>query len=76
MIAKDGGPAFPTTEYLDGSPVGISGGLSLRDYFAAQALIGFFTQYPREHGVAHTEAPKLAADCYVMADAMLAERAK
>lgn len=52
----------------DGGQVG---GMSLRDYFAAQAL----------RAIAQIHADKyyweaVAAECYAAADAMLAERAK
>ena len=60
----DGGPAFPMQE---GS---IMNGLSARDYFAGQALIGLVdTHYGNL-----TPMKDIAYDCYAMADAMLAER--
>lgn len=61
-MADDGGPAFPRASKCDG--------MSLRDYFAAQALsaiIGFYgPQDPQ----------KVSARAYENADAMLAERNK
>lgn len=45
-------------------------GIRLRDYFAGQALAGLSVERAR------SEAPELAADAYIFADAMLAERAK
>ena len=64
-----GGSAFPTTKPLDswGDP---NQGMTLRDYFAGQALaavnlgIGVSNEYYR----------KAANHCYAMADAMLKER--
>jgi hypothetical protein len=47
-------------------------GMTLRDYFAAQALsslVGLFAEGGHSAGA-------VAADCYAIADAMLAERAK
>lgn len=71
---QNGGPAFPGgqidretwTEY----PVG----MSLRDYFAAQIVAGFFTD--RSIGF-YTAADRksLAQSAYEIADAMLAARA-
>ena len=63
---KDGGPAFPygtknVTERF-------SEGMSLRDYFAGQALAGLLTQIP---GDSRRIAVGLA---YRLADEMLAER--
>jgi hypothetical protein len=61
-----GGPAFPTTNYS----AEYSEGLSLRDYFAGQAMaavnlgIGVSDEYYR----------KTAKHCYAVADAMLKER--
>lgn len=40
---KDGGPAFPFMEYDgDGNPYLQNEGATLRDYFAAKAMQGFF----------------------------------
>jgi hypothetical protein len=69
---KDGGPAFPNmddAEFESGShsPVLTHGGMSLRDWFAGQALAGL------------SEEPlgiNTAKWAYELADAMLAERAK
>lgn len=67
----DGGPAFP-----QGVTVGdvgkMEGGMSLRDWFAGQALCGFFANTDL------TEIPNgdVATNCYVAADYMLRERAK
>jgi hypothetical protein len=46
-------------------------GLSIRDYFAAKAM-------QMKFGTAGSSIPmeQMAADCYAMADAMLAERNK
>lgn len=55
---KDGGPAFPQ-------------GLSLRDYFAGQALAGWLASFPTD---AVVRAPKVASFAYEIADAMIAAR--
>lgn len=47
------------------------GGLSVRDYFAAAAMSGFVTSYPRGSA---GDAEAIAQDSYALADAMLAAR--
>lgn len=73
----DGGRAFPAlervSEYSSKQEQYVEhlvpvGGMSLRDYFAAKFLT---TVQIHGSGVA---AEKVAQQCYVMADAMLAER--
>ena len=74
---SDGGPAFPVecSMHPDGRLVGtqtspVSGwetGMSLRDYFAGQALAGLLTHAMRTPAEASREA-------YQLADAMLAAR--
>ena len=63
MSKQDGGPAFPLKN------LGLYPGLTIRDYFAGQALAGM---------LANTDIDKppgpLAEDAYMLADAMLAER--
>jgi hypothetical protein len=68
MGIDDGGAAFP-------GPMTMSTGMSLRDYFAGQALVGFAaalmaTRTPPAPGGADT----LAAAAYDAADAMLRAR--
>ncbi len=66
MTIKDnGGPAFPITDFGVNTKVG----MSLRDWFAGQALSAFAIQAP-------TGAQSAAACAYAFADAMIAERAK
>lgn len=57
----DGGPAFPAPNYLNM-------GLSLRDYFAAKAMLANELDYLPDHDRARR--------AYAIADAMLAERGK
>ena len=61
----DGGPAFPT----DGG-VSYVAGMTLRDWFAGQALAGAMVD--DENGV--EDHDKMAAYCYRQADAMIAAR--
>ena len=80
MDKKDGGPAFPTEQgydYKGERVVSVSPGMTLRDYFAGQALgimntaldQGYWS--PRENPNA-----EIAAASYQIADAMLSERDK
>jgi hypothetical protein len=64
---KDGGSVFP---FWDNSGSG-SGGLTVRDYFAGQALVGL----ARNAGGVDAVKER-AAKAYAYADAMLAEREK
>lgn len=60
---KDGGSAFPVA-----GPNGSRGGMSLRDYFAAQALPAVMSAEP------DSSYKTYASLAYVMADAMIAAR--
>ena len=72
---RDGGQAFPTTfDRCNGVA-----GMTLRDYFAAQTLVGLLAS-PRPPGGVKRGAP-IAGDAvaelaYAMADEMLMEREK
>ena len=62
----DGGPALPVAVNGD-----TTAGMSLRDYFAGQALIGLLAGAT---GAATAEL--FAAEAYLCADAMIQERKK
>lgn len=79
MRANDGGPAFPVSPLSDRTDEMRYGdeGMSLRDWFAGQAMKGFAPRiydagYPQEPTVMEVAWATKAA--YVIADAMLAER--
>lgn len=82
MAKPDGGAAFPCD--IEEPYGGASGatrlvrhdGMSLRDYFAGQALQGIVTGFyhPRYHD--GENGAKTARHAYELADAMLAEREK
>lgn len=78
MSKGNGGPAFPWCGDLNECPT-INLGMSLRDYFAAQALQGQmqrekdFGKTVREQGFAKYAA-HIAETSYQLADAMLAAR--
>lgn len=63
---NDGGPAFPGVQMHDGqSPLK---GMTLRDYFAGQALAGLHISFPG------ASEETIAAWTYRQSDAMLAAR--
>lgn len=83
MSAKDGGPAFPhgSVVHVDQFDHGMreeiyaaARGMSLRDYFAAQALTGVLSNLAAMDAGVRSDLARFATDCYRMADAMLAER--
>lgn len=83
-MKTDGGPAFPMagyTEMVEGRPHTLyapMNGMTLRDYFAAQALTGYLLG-ARSEGWAPpnpTQQEFMARNTYEMADAMLAAREK
>lgn len=79
---RDGGPAFPRPASVDPTngtlPDGdevipCQPGMTLRDWFAGQAIAGLISAYAGE-GVALPHATDAARDAYCYADAMLASR--
>lgn len=77
----DGGPAFGEFKKCGDNAVQ-TGGLTVRDYFAAKALQGmlanpeFYKEAGRRHETAQAAREELAATAQVFADEMLKERAK
>jgi uncharacterized protein YodC (DUF2158 family) len=72
--AKDGGPAFPQNDlsaYGMGPSEVQSQGMSLRDWFAGQALAGMMAAQSVPHS-----AEKWAFAAYTVADAMMAVRSR
>ena len=83
--AQDGGPAFPQNETRCGNTVQDEhgqGGMSLRDWFAGQALAGLCAnsriaeKWDNPKPVPGEFANATALAAYQLADAMLAARAK
>ena len=64
---KDGGPAFPRENQEWGVP-----GMSLRDWFAGQALAGLLTGQYKDTG--HYNLDDVPCEAFKIADAMLAAR--
>lgn len=61
-------PAFPAPMDADHD------GMTLRDYFAGQALVGGLASGARIDGASATQREGLAVTVYAIADAMLAAR--
>lgn len=91
MARNDGGPAFPVVPGFGEAATGPavdSVGLSIRDYFAAQALASvgsnkvnglgwkLIGDLAYTHGEWRTSPNMQAQAAYAIADAMLAERQK
>ena len=77
MSFKDGGPAFPFTERnADSSYYHGHGGMSMRDWFAGQALAACYAQVLASAVECCPENWRdgAAQEAYQMADAMLAAR--
>ena len=72
-------PAFP---YHETGDCGVQPGMTLRDYFAAKALVGYLSCPTEVMAPDGQDAPDVLDDKYLaylsysMADAMLAEREK
>lgn len=71
----DGGPAFPKPSYRvnDGEVEWGQDGMSLSDWFAAQAIMGFIAA---RKDTGWGSPADLAKRAYEFADAMIAERDK
>jgi hypothetical protein len=71
--------AFPRPDDRDAMGCGIregSDGMTLRDWFAGQALVGLMSHNAHDHCPLFGDGEPFARDAYLVADAMLAERAK
>lgn len=69
MSKSTGGPAFPVPGLHEDESFN---GMTLRDYFAAKALQGLCA----DPNTADAKRADLVAECYELADAMLAARVK
>ena len=76
MAKIDGGPAFPTHggHHPDDDPRNhtLGGGMSMRDWFAGQALIGLLAN--PNHQVGTVTFERIGQDAYKFAYAMIAAR--
>lgn len=67
----DGGHAFPTQTDAGWAMAG----MTLRDWFAGQALMGILSSFPEDASFGTAGSKRdLASDSYALADAMLAAR--
>ncbi len=75
MAKQNDAPAFPTQHVANGNTVP---GMTLRDWFAGQALPALFSSGIElmKAGGSATSPASIARDCYRLADAMLDERKK
>jgi hypothetical protein len=71
---KTGGPAFPFPAYTypNGEINHGEGGMTLRDYFAAKAMVFYFAGPDAK--VISKQPDAIARWCYIMADEMLKAR--
>ena len=72
---SDNPMAFPTHDAHPGTDPRsqiLTGGMTLRDYFAGQALAGVLADGALQ--VREADCPAIAATCYDIADALLAAR--
>lgn len=73
---KDGGPAYPAApnpNYTDDANLG-QRGMTLRDYFAGQALAGLFSMRGQFGQHLSGDMKEAAGFAYAQADAMIAAR--
>ena len=70
MNTNTGGSAFPTATLAQKT----EGGMTLRDYFAAKAMVAWLPICWDEHGIEDVYEKEVAEFAYSMADAMLKER--
>jgi len=70
MSKDNGGPAFPFAPMTETG----NAGMSMRDYFAAAALMGIHAN-PKWETDNHDNGDTVC-DCYAIADAMIEERRK
>lgn len=73
---NDGGPAFPTDMLISGSVTGSKpySGMSLRDWFAGQAMVGITAGYWSNPDMSGVGPQGMADEAYQYADAMIAAR--
>lgn len=74
---KDGGPAFPCEDHYNPRGEFHQTGMSLRDWFAGQAMQGLWVAFNRDWSNPNDyQINAIAANAYNVADAMLAAREK
>ena len=82
MVKDNSGQAFPSSHHKNDprNPGWIGEGMTLRQWYAGQALIGFLSlgkDFIDEKGkVERLRSKSVSRACYVYADAMIAEGSK
>jgi hypothetical protein len=76
---NDGGAAFPHEKLFKDDLGNVIGrftlpGMSLRDYFAGQALAGCLASHANPSSMAYPDPAAVTFEAYRYADAMIAER--
>lgn len=71
MSATENPRAFPSAAIDDQF-----GEMTMRDWFAGQALVGLMSNSVHDHSPLFGDGNMFARDAFIVADAMLAERAK
>jgi hypothetical protein len=74
MSKKDGGWAFPTDHSADAECTNITGGMTLRDYFAAKAMAALMSWHGEDAWKTIRPFEVIAKEAYTQADAMLEAR--
>lgn len=75
MERPENPPAFPHESYdADADMDTVKTGMSLRDWFAGQALAGTMAYSGNGYGDQQLTARQIASVCFDIADAMLAKR--
>jgi len=74
MSANTGGPAFAQQLECNRDGYAVTGGMTLRDYFAAKAMQGLITSRHTDYENGWYDEEQLAGSAYKMADAMLRAR--
>jgi hypothetical protein len=70
LIDDDGGPAFPNNDQHGCA----FAGMTLRDWFAGQALNGYLSTWENEMDSSFFDPHHVAKSVYAFADAMIAAR--
>ena len=71
---NDGGPAFPASYYTDDGEWAKRDGMTLRDYFAGQAVSQIIATCANDTTHGMSKADYFAGRAYEIADAMLKAR--
>ena len=74
MTINDGGPAFPSVGEGFGNPSYSAPGMTLRDWFAGQALQGLIASRCGPANGGSVTDSWVAENAYIVADAMLVAR--